>query len=115
MRVFSALFILSFITLSSCEKWEDKEKEDFDFRFGLTYSSSNPDKMVENAANSFAELSNIVVVISSNSFEKELLSVCLKARSCRKVKLLRLSSFVLFCNGPKAVDAKFEKKNSHIF
>lgn len=27
MRVFSALFILSFITLSSCEKWEDKEKE----------------------------------------------------------------------------------------
>ena len=27
MRVFSALFILSFITLSSCDKWEDKEKE----------------------------------------------------------------------------------------
>ena len=27
MRVFSALFILSFITLSSCEKWEEKEKE----------------------------------------------------------------------------------------
>ena len=27
MRVFSALFILSFITLSSCYKWEDKEKE----------------------------------------------------------------------------------------
>ena len=26
MRV-SALFILSFITLSSCDKWEDKEKE----------------------------------------------------------------------------------------
>ena len=25
MRVFSALFILSFITLSSCDKWEDKE------------------------------------------------------------------------------------------
>ena len=27
MRVFSALFILFFITLSSCDKWEDKEKE----------------------------------------------------------------------------------------
>ena len=27
MRVFSALYILSFITLSSCDKWEDKEKE----------------------------------------------------------------------------------------
>ena len=27
MRVFSALFILSFITLSSCDKWEEKEKE----------------------------------------------------------------------------------------
>ena len=25
MRVFSALFILSFITLSSCDKWEEKE------------------------------------------------------------------------------------------
>ena len=67
--------------------------------------------MVENAANSFAELSSIVVVISSNSFEKELLlSVCLKVRSKRrsKVKLFRLYSFV-FCNGPKAVDSKFEK------
>jgi hypothetical protein len=71
---------------------EDKEKEDFDFRFGLTYSSSNPDKMVENAANSFAELSNIVVVISSNSFEKELLSVCLKVRSKRRV--VKSNSFV---------------------
>ena len=27
MRALYALFILSFITLSSCEKWEDKEKE----------------------------------------------------------------------------------------
>tara|TARA_Y100000385_G_scaffold267140_1_gene302996 strand:+ start:2719 stop:2910 length:192 start_codon:yes stop_codon:yes gene_type:complete len=25
MRAFSVLFILSFITLSSCDKWEDKE------------------------------------------------------------------------------------------
>ena len=27
MRVLSAIIILSFITLSSCDKWEDKEKE----------------------------------------------------------------------------------------
>ena len=27
MRVLSAIIILSFITLSSCEKWEEKEKE----------------------------------------------------------------------------------------
>ena len=31
MRVFSALFILSFITLSSCEKWEDKEKKAYHY------------------------------------------------------------------------------------
>ena len=27
MRALYALFILSFITLSSCDKWEDKEQE----------------------------------------------------------------------------------------
>jgi len=45
MRALYALFILSFITLSSCEKWEEKEKEAY-------YYHSNDFKPVDLKSNS---------------------------------------------------------------
>ena len=40
MRALYALFILSFITLSSCEKWEDKEKEAY-YYYSTDFKSDN--------------------------------------------------------------------------